>query len=259
MKLCQRAVLPKNSLPAKRISKKFRPQAQDFGGQRVITGEPHSIRRKCDENVMTSWNNPSTHHSLLVRLRNADDQLAWNEFSEIYQPLIFRLARSRGFQDADASEVAQEVLLLVSRSIDSYQPHHDGQSPHDRPSFRSWLARITRNHALNRLRKRIPQTIGGTSFHRRLDNLVAPTVDDEQDQREFEYEHRRQAFLWAAEQLKHRFSELNWQAFWLTCVEGKGVDEVARELGISPGKIYVARCRVIARLKETVQRLTEEV
>lgn len=201
---------------------------------------------------MTGPNAPSTHHSLLVRLRNADDQQAWNEFYAIYQPLIFRIARARGFQDADASEVAQEVLLLVSRSIDTYQPTHDG------PSFRGWLARITRNHALNRLRKKTPQTVGGTSFHRRLENVAEQPKDAQQDEREFEYEHRRQAFLWAAEQLRHRFSQVNWQAFWLTCVEGQAVADVAERLGISAGKVYVARCRVIARLKETVQRLTEE-
>lgn len=207
---------------------------------------------------MTTWNPPTTHHSLLVRLRSAEDQAAWDEFYAIYQPLIVRLAKSRGFQDADASEVAQEVLLKVSRSIQSYHSSDSG------PSFRAWLATITRNHALNRLRQIQPQPIGGTSFHRRLDNLAAPSEvhssgSSSPEEHEFEYERRRQAFLWAADQLRERFSESNWQAFWLTCVEGISIEDAAKRLNISTGKVYVARCRVIARLRETVQRLTEEV
>lgn len=233
---------------AKRISKIFGIRRK-VSAIRVLS---LANRKQGNPIEMTGWHDPLTHHSLLIRLHDAEDRAAWDEFYAVYQPLIFRLARARGFQDADANEVVQEVLLKVSRSIGTYTPNHDG------PSFRGWLAKITRNQTLNRLRQRAPQTIGGTSFHRRLENRAVEGNED-QAQREFEYEHRRQAFLWAAEQLRNRFSELNWRAFWLTCVEGKPVPDVARELGISTGQIYVARCRVIARIKEMVQRLTEEI
>lgn len=201
---------------------------------------------------MTRLPTPTTRHSLLVRLRDAGDQLAWDEFFAIYQPLIYRLARSRGFQDADASEIVQEVLLIVSRSLDSYVPQRDGGT------FRGWLATVTRHHALNRLRGTAPRAIGGTSFDRRLDQLTGDAGASEAEEREFEYECRRQTFLWAAGELKSKFSESNWRAFWMTCVEGVSVADAAQQLGMSVGLVYVARCRVIARIRETVQRLTEE-
>ena len=50
---------------------------------------------------------PATRPSLLVRLRNLQDQQSWEEFYTIYQPLVFRMARNQGFQDADASELTQ--------------------------------------------------------------------------------------------------------------------------------------------------------
>ena len=60
---------------------------------------------------------PNTNASLILRLRNPDDADAWAEFVEIYEPLIYGLIRSKGFQHADAAELTQEVLLAVVRSV----------------------------------------------------------------------------------------------------------------------------------------------
>lgn len=193
----------------------------------------------------------STHHSLLVRLADVDDQRAWEEFFSIYQPLIHRLAVGRGFQDADASEIAQEVMLSVSRSIGSYVP---GKHP---GSFRAWLAKITKNQALNRLRRRTVPAVGGSTFMRMLIESPDESAASDDEQRAFDHEARRQTFHYAAERIRHRFSEQNWQAFWQTCVEGTAATEVARRLKIPVGQVYVARCRVIARLRKTVEQLTE--
>ena len=49
-----------------------------------------------------------------------------------------------------------------------------------------------------------------------------------------------------------------WQASWLTAVEGCGGEEAARELGLRLGEVYLAKCRVMAQLKEHVRRLQDE-
>ena len=61
--------------------------------------------------------------------------------------------------------------------------------------------------------------------------------------------------LWAADRIRNEFRESTWIAFWETCVEGRPIREVAEELGVSVGSIYVARSRIVARLRERVSQL----
>jgi RNA polymerase sigma factor (sigma-70 family) len=192
---------------------------------------------------------PETRPSLLVRLRDANDEQAWSEFLEIYQPLVYRLVRRQGFQDADAIELTQEVLVAVSRAIDRFDPSSD------RGTFRGWLYRIARNLMVNLLiqHRRHPQGIGGTDMLRLLEQQ--PAAGDESAL--YQHEYRRRLFRWAAERIRHEFQESTWQAFWLTCVAQRPIAEVAAELGLSIGNVYVARSRIMARLRSRIQQSQE--
>src|SRR5262245_51158989 len=77
-----------------------------------------------------------TRPSLLVRLRDAGDSASWQTFVDLYGPVLYRYARRRGLQDADATDVAQEVLAEVARCIRAfeYQP--------ERGRFRDWLGTV---------------------------------------------------------------------------------------------------------------------
>ena len=198
---------------------------------------------------------PTTHLSLMLRLREPGDQQAWHEFVSIYEPLIMRLMRQRGLQEADARDVTQQVVIAVTQAVDRWEP--DGREA----SFRRWLFTIARNLSLRFLQRgRIPHEstrrgVGGTGMLQILDNLKEP---DHRARAEFDDEYRNEVFRWAAERVRGEFRETTWQAFWRTCVMNESIAEVAQLLGTSPGNVYVARSRVLGRLRETVEEFEAE-
>ena len=144
---------------------------------------------------------PSTRASLLVRLKAPRDERAWVEFVEIYEPLIHRLARARGVQEADADDLAQDVFRTVAGAIEQWDPDPA------RGSFRAWLSRIARNLIVNLLAARSRQTAsfgtGGTEMVALLEAQPAP---DGADSALFDIEYRRQVFACAAQRARGAFS-----------------------------------------------------
>jgi RNA polymerase sigma factor (sigma-70 family) len=194
---------------------------------------------------------PTTRHSLLVRLRDAGDELAWSQFVEIYAPLVYGFARKHGLQDADAADVTQDVLRSVATAAKKLE--YDPQ----RGSFRGWLFTVVRN----RLRDfwagqaRQCQGSGDPDTNRRLQELPAREEDQESL---WEQEYERQLFNWAAAQVRSDFQDSTWQAFWQTAVQGKSGKEVAKELRMSVAGVYLAKGRVMAKLKAQIQLLQDE-
>lgn len=189
---------------------------------------------------------PKTRVSLILRLRHPDDAVAWQEFVEIYQPLVFRLARNRGLQEADALDMTQEVLARVAGAINRWDP--DPQ----RGTFRGWISRITRNMVIQFLRSknRLPVTSDDSS----IEQLIQSAPDHSAESDMFDLEHERQVFAWAAEKIRGSFQPSSWQAFWATAIENRPADVVAAELGMTTGAVYIAKSRVMAKLKQTVHR-----
>jgi RNA polymerase sigma-70 factor (ECF subfamily) len=191
---------------------------------------------------------PDTSHSLIARVKDLGDAAAWAEFLGIYQPVVFRMARRRGLQDADAHDVMQKVFLSISASIEGWNP---GEL---RPPFRAWLTTIARN-AITKALSRRPHdaATGSTSIVELLDAQPARR----ETTAEIMSEARKELVRWATEQIRSEFSEATWNVFWLTAIEGVPIAEVAQSTGRSAGAVYVARYRVIARLKERVLEVSQ--
>jgi RNA polymerase sigma-70 factor (ECF subfamily) len=92
---------------------------------------------------------------------------------------------------------------------------------------------------------------GGTTAH----NLLEQQVSREEEDAFLEREHRRCLFDWAAGEVQGEFQPSTWQAFWQTSLEGRNTKEVADSLGMTVGAVYIARSRVLARLKEKIQHI----
>ena len=180
---------------------------------------------------MTATDKQETSDSLLARLRDLSHREAWEEVADVYRPLIYRVARRRGLQDADAQNVAQEVLQKVAAAVQKWD-----QKP--AAGFRRWLSTVARNAAIDWLRKARPDAAtGGTSAQLALHKVEAAHDVEEELQRELE----RESFRRAARKVRDEFTQDTWLAFWQTMVEGRRSVDVADELGKSVGAIYTAQ------------------
>ena len=195
-------------------------------------------------------NPPETRPSLLLRVRDPADREAWAEFSEIYRPVICRLARLKGLQAADAEDLAQQVLISIANAIERWEPEPG------RAKFRTWVRRIVQNAILNALTRGAPDKASGDdNDHLLLQQSPARTGPDS-DLLKTEY--RREVFVWAARQIRDEFTEGTWNSFWLTAVAGREADDVAAQLGRSRGSVYASRSRVMKRLKQMVEEFDED-
>ncbi len=197
---------------------------------------------------MQPW--PDTRDTLLARLKDPADRMAWDEFAQVYQPLIYRVACRRGLQDADARDVVQRVLWSVARAAERWPQGHAGGR------FRGWLAKVTTNAALNLLQRdaRHRATGGSATW-----DLLAQAPDRNSEVTQLWFRERRmELFRFAAQQVKPSFHPDNWLAFWRTAVDGLPGEQAAQELGKSVGAVYAARSRVMAKLCRAVERIERQ-
>ena len=172
--------------------------------------------------------------SLLERLRRPAADDAWARFVELYTPVLYAWARRRGCAESDAADLVQEVLLLLVRRLPEF--NYDEQK-----SFRAWLRTV----ALNRWR----------NLHRRAElprdgklTDVAELPDD--DDPFWEDEYRRHLVGRALALMQAEFQPSTWKACWECVVAGRAPAQVAAELGLSVGAVYMAKSRVLSRLRQ---------
>jgi RNA polymerase sigma factor (sigma-70 family) len=188
---------------------------------------------------------PRTRPSLLLRLRGDRDEQAWAEFLTLYEPLVLRLMRRRGLQESDARDTTQQVLVRISGAIERYQP--DGVDA----SFRRWLYRVARNVVVTFLTRQSRQP--KLFDDQQIVDLFDVTVAESSESNLFDMQYQQQVLAWATEQVQREFHGKTWQAFVETSIQGRPIQEVACELNLSAGSVYVARSRIIARLRAKIE------
>ena len=189
---------------------------------------------------------PDTCYSLIARLSEPADVAAWSDFTEVYEPAVFRYARSRGLQEADAWEVIQKVFMVVHQKITDWRP--SGLPG----SFRAWLFR-TAHHVCQEVTREIQRndrSIGGEGIEKHLEQVAL--ADHDNDMNAWE----QWAFCWAAGLVQLEVKSVTWDAFWLTAVENLPAADVAQRLSMKIGSVYTAKCRTMARIRQLVDELS---
>jgi RNA polymerase sigma-70 factor (ECF subfamily) len=189
---------------------------------------------------------PSTHLTLLARLRGSASTEAWATFVDLYTPLIYQFCRSRSLQDADARDVTQQVLAIVHRAIPQFQ--YDPE----RGRFRDWLGTTTLHELARYQRKtrRPGQGVGGG------EDLVerTPAAADPVWIEEF----NAYMFQLALERIRPSFDAETWRAFELTWLNDVNPHDAAEQLHRKTGWVYKARYRVIQQLRREIEFLTSD-
>jgi len=185
----------------------------------------------------------TTSVSLLERLRKRDEQEAWERFVQLYSPLLSHWARRLGLDGQDADDLVQDVFIVLVQKLPEFR--YDA-SQH----FRGWLWTVIHNKWRERGRRPAPPTPTPLEA---LDGATEPDVADVVSEAEY------QAYLLkrALELGRGEFQETTWRAFWECVVADRSTAEVALELGLSENAVYLAKGRVLRRLRQELAGLLD--
>jgi RNA polymerase sigma factor (sigma-70 family) len=186
----------------------------------------------------------TTRHTLLRRVRDVQDADAWEEFVGLYTPLLYRYARARGLDHDQAEEIAQQCMCDVARKMPEFE--YDPR----RGRFKGWLKTIANNNITSALRKHRPRLADSVELQR--EQIREKSVEEIWEQ-QWQQEHFTYALDLVRQDVKHE----TFEAFRLLVIEELPVLETAERLGLTTNQVYVAKHRVIHRIKAKIAELTE--
>jgi RNA polymerase sigma-70 factor (ECF subfamily) len=179
--------------------------------------------------------------SLLLRVQ-AQEQAAWVRLVHLYSPVVYQWCRHAGLQEADALDVGQEIFEAVWRNIRNFRRDRPGDS------FRAWLRTIAHHKIVDHHRQRDVLRVEGysaepTRVYERPDEQRSDV--DEADGKETRFLCRRALAL-----IRSEFEDKSWQAFEAVVMNDQKPAEVAAALHMSVNAVYLARSRILKRLRE---------
>jgi RNA polymerase sigma-70 factor, ECF subfamily len=185
-----------------------------------------------------------TSPTLLAKLNGPDRAAAWHRFVHLYTPLFHRWAERLAVPPADRLDLIQELFLRLLRALPQFTHTQGG-------SFRAWLHTLFVNKWRDQCRKRQPTPlgIGGSSFPAAA--IEDPTIAVD------EAEYLAVLVDRAARLIRADFNAATWSAFWATAVEDRPAREVAAEVGLTVNAVYLARARVLQRLRQELAGLLD--
>jgi RNA polymerase sigma-70 factor (ECF subfamily) len=189
--------------------------------------------------------------SLLERVRQRD-QPAWARLVQLYGPTVYGWCRRAGLQPGDAADVGQEVFAAVARAIDSFR--------HDRvgDTFRGWLYTITRNKLRDHAAAPGVVGAGGSDAQRWLAEVAAEAPADSGPTRDADDPDENKAlYRRAIDLVRGEFEPSSWNAFTRVLVSGEAPAGIAADLGITANAVYLAKSRILRRLREEFSALID--
>ena len=187
---------------------------------------------------------PTSH--TLIEKASAGVPEAWQRLDALYRPFIASWLTRHGVPHHDAEELTQEVLTVVYREMAGFA--HSGHTG----AFRHWLRQITLHRAQGYWRS---NNLRRTAGEQGLDLLEDSSAD-----LTARWDREHDAFVLTAllKQIAGEFEPTTIEAFRRVAFLGQAAAEVAHELGVSTRAVYIAKSRVLRRLREEARGLVDE-
>jgi RNA polymerase sigma-70 factor, ECF subfamily len=190
-----------------------------------------------------------TRQSLLIRAQTGETN-AWKDLTDLYRPVILGWLNRQGVPARDLEDLCQEVLLSVVKHLPGFQ--HSGQ----RGAFRSWLRTLLCSRTADywRALDRVAQAGGGSGARAALHQIADP---DSALNRQWDEEHDRYVLNCLLDLVDEEFEPITLKAFRRLALDGVSGAAAARELGMSVAAVYVAKSRVLARIRQEAEGLID--
>ena len=188
---------------------------------------------------------PSTHKTLLERIRGGDD-VSWQEFYDRYSPAVLNICTNSGFSESEGLDILQNVMLKIFRNdlVAKFNA--------ERARFRTYFNHIVHSCIKDFLKKKIrtEPEITGTEIP---ETPVPPEIETV-----IREEWKNQMLKEALDRLRSQVKEETFLAFQLTAIQGKSTQDAAEFIRMDPNMVYVARSRCTARLRRIIAELNRE-
>lgn len=190
-----------------------------------------------------------TRQSLLLRAQTGEAN-AWKDLTDLYRPLILGWLNRQGVPVRDLEDLSQEVLLSVVKHLPNFL--HSGH----RGAFRSWLRTIVCSRTADYWRAidTNAQARGGSGATAALQEIADP---DSALNRQWDEEHDRYVLHCLLDLVEEEFEALTVKAFRRLALDNATGAETAHELGMSVAAVYVAKSRVLARIRQEAEGLID--
>ena len=213
-------------------------------------------RSVCLRNQAVDRDKPSPNLStttstfLLNALKGEQNQTVWRLFVDRYRPLVFRYARKLGLPEGDAEDAAQQTMVAFSVA------YRGDKYDREKGRLRHWLFGIARNEIRNAIRNRrnreaqIPDRTDQTGFFEDLG-------EDGQLEAIWEEEWRQAVLRQCLEEARQAFEPRTIEAFELYAWKGWSARRVGEQLGMSENAVFLAKHKVLKRIRELVPLMEE--
>jgi RNA polymerase sigma-70 factor (ECF subfamily) len=190
-----------------------------------------------------------TRQSLLFRARTGEEN-AWKDLTVLYRPLIIAWLNHQGVPAGDLEDLTQDVLLSVVKHLPAFE--HSGR----RGAFRAWLRTIVCSRTVDYWRAVATGTRGqgGSSATLALQQLADPDSDLN---RQWDAEHDRYVLDCLLDLVQEEFEPTTLQVFRRLTFGGASGAEAAQESGLSVAAVYVAKSRVLQRIRQLAEELID--